>query len=108
MYSTNAYVIREATAADEDTLQLLAELDSQRPLQGRALIGEIDGLPAAAVSIADGRIVADPFQATSHLVPLLGLRGRALRTYEQTPSLTARLHAVMSRWRPASPITAGL
>jgi hypothetical protein len=102
MYSTNAYVIREATPADEERLELLAELDSQRPLEGRVLIGEIDGLPAAAVSIDDGRIVADPFRSTTHLVPLIGLRARALRTYEKTPSLTARLRAVMSSWRPAS------
>jgi hypothetical protein len=104
MYSTNAYVIREATDADQDVLEVLAELDEQRPLEGRALIGEINGIPAAAASLADGRIVADPFQLTTHLVPLLGLRARALRTYEQTPSLTERLRAAMGGWRPASPL----
>jgi hypothetical protein len=104
MYSTNAYVIREATSADEDVLQRLAELDEQRPLEGRVLIGEIDGVPAAAASLADGRIVADPFQATAHLVPLIGLRARALTTYERTPSLTERLRAVMRGWRPSSPL----
>jgi hypothetical protein len=105
MYSTNAYVIREATAADQDVLEVLAELDSQRPLEGRVLIGEIDGIPAAAASLADGRIVADPFQLTTHLVPLLGLRARALRSYEQTPSLPERLRTVMRGWRPASQLT---
>jgi hypothetical protein len=48
MYPTNAYVIREATDADERALRWLAELDSQRPLSGPALVGEIDGSPAAA------------------------------------------------------------
>jgi hypothetical protein len=105
MYSTNAYVIREATAADEQVLQRLAGLDSQRPLEGRVLIGEIDGVPAAAASIADGRIVADPFRSTTHLVPLIGMRARALRTFEATPSLTARLRAVMGSWRPAFPLS---
>jgi hypothetical protein len=104
MYSTNAYVIREATEADDHVLQRLAELDEQHPLEGRVLIGEIDGVPAAAASLADGRIIADPFLATTHLVPLIGLRARALRTYERTPSLTERLRAAMRGWRPASPL----
>jgi hypothetical protein len=104
MYSTNAYLIREATSADEDALRRLAELDSQRPLRGRVLIGEVDGVPAVAASLADGRIVADPFRATAHLIPLVGMRARAQRTYEATPSLTERIRAVMSGWRPASAV----
>ena len=49
MYSANAYVIRQATELDEDTLHRLAGLESQRPISGQALSGEIDGVPAAAV-----------------------------------------------------------
>jgi hypothetical protein len=106
MYSTNAYLIREATSADQDALRRLAELDSQRPLRGRVLIGEVDGVPAVAASLSDGRIVADPFRATAHLIPLVGMRARAQRTFEATPSLTERIGAAMSGWRPASPVRA--
>ena len=87
MFPANAYVIREADAADESAVTRLAELDSQRPLSGRVLIGEIDGVPAAAVSLADGRIVADPFQPSDRLAPLLSMRYRSLRAFEETPSL---------------------
>jgi hypothetical protein len=105
MYSTNAYVIREATSADEDALRRLAELDSQRPLSGRVLIGEVDGVPAAAASL-DGRIVADPFRATAHLIPLVAMRARALRSFEATPRLTDRIRAVMRNWpQPADTST---
>jgi hypothetical protein len=100
MYAANAYVIREATAADEGALRRLAELGGQRPLAGRALIGEVDGVPAAAASLTDWRIVADPARATTHLVPLIGMRARAQRAFEQTPSLSARLSAIMRDWRP--------
>jgi hypothetical protein len=93
MYPANVYLIREATNADEDALRRLAELDSQEPLRGRILIGEIEGAPAAAVSIADGRIVSDPSRATHLLVPLIGMRARAQRTFERMPSLPARLSA---------------
>ncbi len=99
MYSTNAYVIRQAAVDDEGTVRRLAELDSRPPLSGPVLIGEIDGSPAAAVSLTDGQIAADPFQPTAQLVGLLGIRVRALRAFEKEPSLPARLRANMSGWR---------
>jgi hypothetical protein len=93
MHSANAYVIRHATIDDRSTLERLAALDSQPPLTGDALIGEIDGIPAAAVSLADGRVVADPFKPTAHLVPVLMMRRRSLLTYAERASLPARLKA---------------
>ena len=99
MFATNAYVIRQATVGDEGAVRRLAELDGRRPLSGPVLIGEIGGIPAAAVSLADGQIAADPFQPTGQLVPLLGLRFRALRAFDKQPSLPARLKANMSGWK---------
>jgi hypothetical protein len=93
MYPANVYVIREATEADDDALMRLAELDRKEPLHGRVLIGEIKGEVAAAASISDGRILSDPGQPTTYLVPLVGMRVRAQRTFERMPSLTARLSA---------------
>jgi len=63
------------------------------------LIGEIGGIPAAAVSLADGQIAADPLQPNAQLVPLLGIRSRALQAFERQPSLPARLKANMSGWK---------
>jgi hypothetical protein len=103
MYPTNAYIIREATPADEQALRRLAELDG-RPLRGRVLVGEVDGVPAVAASLADGHLATDPARAPTHLIPLMGLRARAIRSFEATPSLTARIRAVMSGWRPAMPV----
>jgi hypothetical protein len=88
MFAANAYVIRHAIGAER-----IAELDSQRPLTGPALIGEIDGRPAAAISLTDGRVVADPFQHTASLVALLRMRARGLRAAERTPALRDRLRA---------------
>jgi hypothetical protein len=93
MFPANAYVIRQATIDDEGTLERLAELDSQRPLSGSALVGEIGGVPAAAISMADGRVVADPFKLTAHLVPVLMMRRRSLQAFAARPSLPARLKA---------------
>jgi hypothetical protein len=99
MYPANYYVIRPATAEDESALQQLAQLDSQRPLSGPALIGEIDGIPAAALSLTDGRLVADPLQPTTVLRPVLRMRAGALDAYSRTPSLAERIRAAMAPFR---------
>jgi hypothetical protein len=93
MYSANAYAIRPATEADNRTLRQLAELNSQQPLDGPVLIGEIRGRPAAAVSLTDGRVIADPFRNTVHLRRILHLRFDGFRAYSRTPSLSQRLRA---------------
>jgi hypothetical protein len=100
MYSANAHVIRPATVGDEPALRRLVELDGRRlPFCGPALIGEIDGAPAAAISLRDGRIISDPFQPTAALRQTLELRLRALRSYARTPSLPERLLAATARFR---------
>jgi hypothetical protein len=91
--AANAYVIRKATIDDDETLRTLAELDSQHPLHRPALIGEIEGYPAAAISLVDGRVVSDPFQFTVRLRQVLQIRMGALRAYAETPSLPERLRA---------------
>jgi hypothetical protein len=95
MFSSNAYSIRAATEDDEPVLQRLAALDSRPALGGRALIGETDGAPAAALSLADGRIVADPFRRTGALAVHLRLRAESLLAYDREPSLAARIRAAL-------------
>jgi hypothetical protein len=103
MYPTSAYVVRQANQDDGRALQRLAELDGQAPFAGPALIGEIDGLPAAAVSLFEGRVIADPFQPTSVLRQVLRLRLGALRAHSNTPALAERVRAAMRPFAPAHP-----
>ena len=98
MLPANTYVIRQATGDDEDVLRRLAELDSRPPLVGPVLIGEIGGTPAAAVSLADGSIAADPFRPTATLRQVLRVRVRSLRAFEEQPSLSERMKTIMSGW----------
>ena len=95
MHPANAYVIRRATEDDEAQLRRLAALDGQRPLTCPALVGEIEGKPAAAVSAIDGRVIADPFQHTAVLRQVLRMRLSAMRSYARTPSLAERVRASM-------------
>jgi len=104
MFPANAHVIRLATEEDVRALWQLAQLDSQRPLGGSILIGEIGGTPAAAVSLTNGRTVSDPSQPTGLLTQSLRLRASALHAVAKTPSLRDRLRAgvrVSGQWRPA-------
>src|SRR4051794_39108901 len=97
MFAANTYVIRHVVGAER-----LAELDSQRPLTGPALVGEIDGRPAAAISLEDGRLVADPFQHTAQLVALLRMRAHAMQAADREPSVRERLRAGVRGARPAA------
>jgi hypothetical protein len=91
----STYNVRLATEEDADALRMLAELDSRPPLTGRALMGEIAGSPAAALSLSDGRVIADPFRRTDLLVSCLRTQAGAMQAYEATPSLAERVRAAL-------------
>ena len=77
MYSQlHEMVLRADRPTDESTLRRLAALDSKRPIEGRALLAEVDGHAVAAIGIDDGKVVADPFEHTSDVVELLRIRAR--------------------------------
>jgi hypothetical protein len=84
MFPSNDHVIRAATAADSHALQQLA--GAGPPLPGRVLIGEVAGEPAAALSMADGRLYGP-----GRLGARLRMRAAAIRAYERTPSVRLRL-----------------
>ena len=69
--------------------------------------GDLAGIPAAALSLSDGRVVADPFRRTDHLVASLRVHAGAMRAYTATPSLADRvrtaLRAGLGRPRVAVP-----
>jgi hypothetical protein len=93
VYASTAYVIYEATASDAVKLWYLSQLTGRPRLRDRVLIGDIQGVPAAAISVADDRIVADPQRDTARLTQLLRSRAQSLRALERTPSLPGRLRA---------------
>src|SRR4051812_19739671 len=66
--------IRPARHTDAAALRDLAGLDSALPLEGDALVAIVDAEPVAALSLADGRAIADPFRRTADIVDLLRLR----------------------------------
>jgi hypothetical protein len=74
-----AVTIRYAFPDDAQALARLASLDSAPTPAQPVLVGELDGELRAALSLADGAVVADPFVATAGLVELLRARADQLR-----------------------------
>src|SRR5262245_41494128 len=95
MFPANRYSIRYAAPVDATALEHIAMLDGQRPLEGAALVGLIDGRPSAALSLKDGRAIADPFRPTAHLLAHLRTRAAGITAYERMPSVRDRLRAAL-------------
>jgi hypothetical protein len=74
-----AIAVRRATAADAGAIRRLAALDSADAPAGELLLAVVDGTPRAAIEIATGATIADPFQRTADVVELLGVRAARLR-----------------------------
>ena len=68
--------IRQATSADEFTLRRLAALDDSPALRGDVLLAEEAGEIRAALSMDNGRSVANPFAPTADLVDMLRVQQR--------------------------------
>jgi hypothetical protein len=95
--------IRPLTPGDGTALAGLAQRDSRRTPPEPLLGAEADGALVAAISIADGRVVADPFRPTADAVELLRLRARHLRQDPAPEGRLARLgRALGGRRRRAS------
>ncbi len=70
--------LRLAEPDETAVVRELADLDDAPPLAGQVLLALIDGQAVAAVSLADGRVVANPFLHTEAAIGLLRLRARHL------------------------------
>jgi len=89
---TQSLTIRIAYPDDRAALERLATLDA-RPLPSEPLLlAEVDGELWAAVSLADGGAVADPFRPSGALVGLLHARRLQLAAPERKARL-ARMSA---------------
>ena len=95
--SLHDLVLRADRPTDELALRRLAALDSVRPITGRALVAEVDGIPVAAIGIDDGKVVADPFEHTADVVELLKVRAdRMAPTIEREHGFRNRFRAALA------------
>jgi hypothetical protein len=85
MYHTNSsensgsVTIRAAGPVDGAALRRIAQRDSRAVPDGELLIAEVDGEAQAAIALASGEVIADPFRHTTELVRMLFLRRSQLQ-----------------------------
>lgn len=71
--------LRLCCVGDDDSLAELATL-AERPVPpGRSVVALVNGRLVAALPLAGGQMLSDPFVRTAHLRPLLELRANQLR-----------------------------
>ena len=104
--SSAGVTVRMATDDDAPALARVAALDSAAVPEGPALLAEIDGMAAAALPLAGGAAVADPFRRTAAAIELLELRAAQIRPREAVTgpggSIAERLRALVRAPRPVT------
>lgn len=82
--------LRLCKPGDDPALERLAAL-AERPVpEGRLVMALVGGELVAALPLAGGTALRDPFRRTRHLVPLLELRAEQLRERRPRVSLVPR------------------
>ena len=82
--------IRPATPADADGLARLAARDTAPALTGEILLAHFDSRLVAAVSLTNGRSIADPFVPTADALAVLRFRARQERRGRRVRALALR------------------
>lgn len=95
--------IRPASAADAVSLTRLAALDSAEVPAAPVLVAEVGGELRAAVSLWDGRSIADPFHPTADVLELM--RAHIARARGRS-SLRTKVTAAVSAGRRGRPAPA--
>lgn len=96
-YSVN---IRPDRSTEVEAIARLAQLDSAPVPSPPLLVAEIGGELRAAMSLADGAVVADPFHPTRELVELLELRAEQERPRGGLRERLALWERLWARARP--------
>jgi hypothetical protein len=84
--------VRLMRPEDRPALVRLAALDSAAAGFGAYLVAEVEGELWAAVPLAGGGVLADPFRPTADLVELLQVRAGQMRWSERGPRALGRLY----------------
>jgi hypothetical protein len=89
--------LRLAHADERGAVERPAHLAEAPPPAGDVLLALVDGEPVAALSLADGRFVADPFTPTADVVDLLQVRAERLGALARARMTRPRSAALRSR-----------
>lgn len=100
----SALTVRAASPDDSGTLAVLAWLNGRaRPVAGKTLLAERDGVPVAAIALTSGTVLADPLNPATDAVALLRFtRYRLMRQSGQAGAERSLLRRARTRERRTS------
>ena len=84
----DSVAVRLARPEDESAIRRIALLDGKKAPEGRLLVAEADREIIAALAIAGGHAVADPFRWTSDVVALMEMRAEQIAAANQAVPAT--------------------
>ncbi len=87
--------IRVGTDTDTAMLDRLAAYRALRPLEAPVLIAERNGAPVAALSLVDGRVIADDSSLTEQLIASLRIQAITIWTCESEAASSDRMAIVL-------------
>ena len=93
--------IRPSRPGDARRLVRLAQLDSSHVPAAPLLLAFEDGELRAAVSLASGEVIADPFFPSARLVELLAIDDRPTRRPNQYVRAAGGSRSTPRRWKKA-------
>ena len=89
--------LRLCRVGDAAALEELAELDGKSVPTGRFVLAEVDGRIVAALPLAGGPLLADPFVPATHLHKLLEVRAAQVRLPHERRRLLPRYAGLIHR-----------
>src|ERR1044071_4117956 len=97
MFPANAYLIRDIRIDDVPELVRLGWDTEEDWPSGRILIGEIDGVVAAALAIDENRSVLASVSGAPCLLARRRARAAGVHAYRRTPSVADRIRERMGQ-----------
>ena len=95
MFSSNAYVIRDARVDDVPELVRLGWATRDEWPTGQILVGEIHGVVAAAIAIDENRAIAADVSGAARLLAHMRARAAGVQAHKRTPSVADRIRERM-------------
>ena len=91
MFSATTYVIREARVIDVPELVRLGWATEQDWPSGLILVGEIDGVIAAALAVDENRAVIAAVPRAPNVLAHMRARAAGAQAFRRTPSVAERI-----------------
>jgi len=98
----NAVELRLCRVDDDAALERLALLEGRPSPAGRYIVAELNGVVVAAMSLVSGAVLADPFEPTAQLIPLLKLRAAQVSPETRSSSRGLPIWSAVRAWSRAS------